>query len=101
MEEKAKLTINLPEAMQDGKYANLAVITHSQSEFVLDFISVMPALDKANTVARVVFTPDNAKRLLFALRDNLEKFERENGPIRVGEQQAQVVPAFAKPQCEA
>lgn len=100
MEDKGKLTINLPEELQNGKYANLAMITHSQSEFVLDYIAIMPALDRANTVARVVLTPDNAKRLLFALKDNIEKYEQEHGPIQLA-QQKQPYPAFAKPQGEA
>lgn len=100
MEGKANLTINLPEAMQDGKYSNLAMITHSQSEFVLDFIAVMPALEKANAVARVVMTPDNAKRLLLALQENVSKYEQENGPIRVAQRQP-MAPDFVKPLGEA
>lgn len=90
----------MPEAMQDGKYSNLAMITHSPSEFVLDFIAIMPAVDKANAVARIVMTPDNAKRLLLALQENVGKYEQENGPIRVA-QRAAVHPDFVKPQGEA
>ena len=65
------------EEMAQGTYANLAIISHSSSEFLLDFIRVVPGAPKAQVKSRVILTPDNAKRLLFALQDNLAKFEEQ------------------------
>lgn len=77
-----QLQIELSEEIAQGMYSNLAVITHSSSEFVLDFIRVMPGIPKANVKARVILTPEHAKRLLLALQDNIQKFESINGPIK-------------------
>jgi len=60
------------------------IITHSSSEFVLDFIRVMPGIPKAKVKSRIILTPEHAKRLLNALEDNLEKFEAVNGRIKIG-----------------
>jgi hypothetical protein len=86
MEEQHEnqLNIELSEEIAEGIYANLAVITHSSSEFVLDFIRVMPGVPKAKVKSRIVLTPDHAKRLLGALEDNIAKFEMNNGSIVVG-----------------
>lgn len=85
MEEQNENQINieLSEDVAEGVYANLAIITHSSSEFVLDFIRVMPGVPKAKVKSRVVLTPEHAKRLLTALEDNLEKFEAVNGRIKI------------------
>jgi hypothetical protein len=85
MEEQNEnqLNIELTEDVAEGVYANLAVITHSSSEFVLDFIRVMPGIPKAKVKSRVVLTPEHAKRLLMALEDNIEKFEAANGNVKV------------------
>ena len=77
-----KLNIELPEDVADGIYSNLAVITHSQSEFVCDFVQMMPGMPKAKVRSRVVMTPQNAKRLLNALKDNIQKFEQSTGQIK-------------------
>ena len=77
MEEKAKknqINIELKEEVAQGTYSNLAIITHSSSEFVLDFVRVMPGIPKAEVKSRVILTPEHAKRLLHALTDNIEKF---------------------------
>jgi hypothetical protein len=79
-----QLNIELSEEIAEGIYSNLAIITHSNSEFVLDFIRVMPGLPKAKVKSRIVLTPDHAKRLLSALEDNISKFEMINGTIIVG-----------------
>ncbi|MCR4680338.1 MAG: DUF3467 domain-containing protein [Bacteroidales bacterium] len=76
-----KIDINLPEEVAQGVYSNLAVITHSNTEFILDFVSMMPGLQKGTVRSRVVMTPQNAKRLLNALADNISKFEEQNGVI--------------------
>ncbi len=70
-----EIQVELSEEMAQGIYANLAVISHSPSEFILDFIRVVPGAPKAQVKSRVILTPDNAHRLYLALQDNLKKFE--------------------------
>jgi hypothetical protein len=77
-----QLNIEISEEVADGIYSNLAIITHSNSEFVLDFVRVMPGVPKAKVKARVLLTPQHAKRLMRALADNVQKFEAVHGPIR-------------------
>ena len=77
------INIELSEAMAEGEYANLAMIAHSNSEFVIDFISMMPGLPKAKVKARIVVTPEHAKRLLQALTENIERFEAAFGTIKM------------------
>lgn len=77
-----KLNIELSEEIADGIYSNLAIISHSNSEFVLDFIKVMPGMPKAKVKSRVLMTPEHAKRLVNALLDNIQKFEATNGKIK-------------------
>ncbi|MFD1630984.1 DUF3467 domain-containing protein [Pseudopedobacter beijingensis] len=86
MQEKNEnqLNIELSEEIAEGVYSNLAIITHSNSEFVLDFIRVMPGIPKAKVKSRIILTPEHAKRLLNALQDNINKFEIANGVIRDG-----------------
>ncbi len=72
-----EIQIELSEEVAQGTYANLAIISHSSSEFILDFIRVVPGVPKAQVKERIILTPDNAKRLLFALEDNLKKFEEQ------------------------
>lgn len=81
---RQKLNINLPADVAEGIYSNLAVISHSQSEFVLDFIRVMPGVDKANVKSRIILTPEHAKRLLQALQENVERYEDEHGRVELG-----------------
>jgi hypothetical protein len=77
------LNIELSEEVAEGIYSNLAMIAHSNSEFVVDFIRMMPGLPKAKVKARVVLTPEHAKRLLQALADNIGKYEETFGEINV------------------
>ena len=77
-----QLNIEISEEVADGIYSNLAIITHSNSEFVLDFVRVMPGVPKAKVKARVLLTPQHAKRLMRALADNVQKYEGVHGPIR-------------------
>lgn len=81
MEEK-KLNINLTPEMAEGTYVNLAIIAHSPSEFVIDFVRMMPGMDQANVKSRVVMTPDQAKKLLFALQNNVAQYEKQFGKIQ-------------------
>lgn len=78
---KGQIEIKLPEDEANGTYANLVMITHSASEFILDFIAVMPGVPKAEVVKRMVLTPDHAKRLANALTENVDRFEEEHGKI--------------------
>ena len=80
-----QLNIEISEEIAEGEYANLAIITHSHAEFVVDFVRMMPGLPKAKVKSRIVLTPQHAKRLLHALADNLEKFEQVHGEIDLGE----------------
>lgn len=84
MEEQNEnqLNIELSEEIAEGVYSNLAIITHSSSEFVLDFIRVMPGVPKAKVKSRIILTPEHAKRLINALEENLEKFEAVNGRVK-------------------
>jgi hypothetical protein len=88
MEEQndAQLNIELSEEIAEGIYSNLAIITHSNAEFVLDFIRVVPGIPKARVKSRIIVTPEHAKRLLTALKENIEKFEVANGRIKIQEE---------------
>lgn len=77
-----QISIELKEEIAQGTYSNLAVITHSSSEFVLDFIRVMPGIPKADVKSRIILTPEHAKRLMLALTDNIAKFEKVHGEIK-------------------
>ncbi|MFM1932214.1 MAG: hypothetical protein RL226_1517 [Bacteroidota bacterium] len=101
-QQKGKLNIELPEQTADGVYSNLAIITHSPSEFVLDFIQVMPGMPKAKVRSRVIITPQHAKRLMRALQDNVRKFESQHGPIVETQSPDVAMPfGFGGPQGEA
>jgi hypothetical protein len=77
------LQIELPEKESEGIYANLALITHSPSEVVIDFARILPNVPKSKVYARIVMTPYNAKALLMALEDNLRKYESQYGAIKI------------------
>ena len=79
--KKNQLNIELPEEVAEGVYSNLAIISHSHTEFVLDFVRLMPNVPKAKVKSRVILTPHHAKRLLKALVDNVNKYEAQFGPI--------------------
>ena len=77
-----QINIELSEEIAEGIYSNLAMIAHSNSEFVIDFIRLMPGVPKARVKSRVIITPEHAKRLLAALRDNIDKYEATFGAIK-------------------
>lgn len=79
--QEQKIDINIPEEVAPGVYSNLAIISHSNSEFIVDFVAMLPGMKKGNVRSRVIMTPQNAKRLLAALSDNVAKFEDQNGVI--------------------
>ncbi|HAQ38077.1 MAG TPA: DUF3467 domain-containing protein [Saprospirales bacterium] len=80
-----QITIDLPESVAEGTYSNLAIITHSNSEFIIDFIRMVPNVPKAKVKSRVILTPKHARRLLVALKDNIDKFEKQYGKIEDNE----------------
>ena len=82
-EEKKQKQINIemPEEVAEGIYSNLAIISHSHSEFVIDFIRMLPNAPKAKVKSRIVITPHHAKRFLKALADNVKKYESQHGSI--------------------
>ena len=94
MEEKPKNQINieLTEEVASGTYSNLAIITHSPTEFVVDFVSMMPGTPKAKVKSRIVMTPQHAKRLFKALADNISKYEASFGSIK--DAGSEVMPPF-------
>lgn len=77
-----QLDIELNEEIAEGIYSNLAIITHSNSEFIIDFIKLLPGVPKARVKSRIILTPQHAKRLAKALIDNLNKYESMNGKIK-------------------
>ncbi len=84
MEPKdGQLQIELTPEIAEGIYSNLAIISHSSSEFVVDFIRIMPGTPKANVKSRIILTPEHAKRLLMALQENVSRFEAQNGKIKI------------------
>jgi hypothetical protein len=83
-----QLNIELTEEMAEGIYSNLAIITHSTAEFVVDFINIMPNAPKAKVKSRVILAPQHAKRLMKALAENIKKFEQVHGSIQDIEQNA-------------
>ena len=84
MENERKLDIELPTEIAKGSYANLAIISHSHSEFIIDFATMLPGLQKAAVSNRIIMTPEHAKRLMLALQDNIQKYESQFGPINFG-----------------
>ena len=80
--QQQQINIELDEKTADGVYSNLAIINHSASEFVLDFVSIMPGTPKARVKSRVILTPQHAKRLLKALAENVQRFEKTHGEIK-------------------
>lgn len=95
-----EIQVELSEETAQGTYANLAIIAHSSSEFIIDFIRVVPGIPKARVKSRIILTPDNAKRLLYALQDNIRKFE-EQGGATPSEKPDNIIPPFGGIQGEA
>ena len=81
-----QLNIEIGEETAEGTYANLAIITHSPAEFVVDFVNVMPGTPKSKVKSRIILTPMHAKRFMKALAENVDRYEQANGPIHDLEQ---------------
>lgn len=80
-EQQKQFQIDLTPEIEDGVYSNMAIVTHSSAEFVLDFVRVLPGNKNPKVKSRVVMAPEHAKRLLFALQDNVMKYEKQFGTI--------------------
>jgi ribonuclease BN (tRNA processing enzyme) len=96
-----KLNIELPEDISEGTYSNLAIISHSHSEFILDFVRILPNVPKAKVKSRVILTPTHAKRLLKALNDNIQKYEAQFGDISGNDGPPMPPMSFNTPKAEA
>ncbi len=96
-----QINIELPEDVAGGIYSNLSIITHSHSEFILDFIQLMPGVPKGKVKSRIVLTPDNAKKLMRAITDNVRKFEATHGTIKENTPQNPIPMNFGGPNTEA
>jgi hypothetical protein len=82
-QQQNNVQIELTDDVAQGIYSNLAVIAHSSSEFVVDFVRLMPGIPKAKVQSRIILTPEHAKRLMLALMDNIKKYESQNGEIQI------------------
>jgi hypothetical protein len=97
-----QISIELNEEVAQGTYSNLAVITHSSSEFVIDFVRIMPGIPKAQVKSRIILTPEHAKRLVAAMQDNISKYEAVHGTIKEVKGSAPVLPmSFGGPTAQA
>jgi Protein of unknown function (DUF3467) len=97
-----QINIEISEEMAEGVYSNLVMIAHSPSEFILDFIRILPGVPKAKVKSRVIVTPEHAQRLLMALTDNIRKYEESFGGIReTDEMQLPFPMQFSGPMGEA
>jgi len=97
-----QFNIELSEEVAQGVYSNLAIITHSPAEFVIDFIRIMPGVPKSKVKSRIILTPEHAKRLVAALSDNISKYEAIHGTIREVKGSGPVMPVnFGGPTAQA
>ena len=102
-EKKQQFDIELNREVAQGTYSNLSIISHSSSEFIVDFIRIMPGMPKAEVKSRIILTPEHAKRLLLALQDNVRRFEMDYGKINLpeGGPRAPMFPVDLEPQGQA
>jgi hypothetical protein len=95
-----QINIELPEDIAEGVYSNLAIISHSNTEFVVDFIRMMPNIPQAKVKSRIILTPEHAKRFMNALVDNVRKYEQQFG--RIDEKDVPPFPmGFSTPKAQA
>lgn len=98
---KNQLQIELPQEVSNGEYVNFAIITHSSSEFIVDLARVLPGVPKAQVKSRVILAPEHAKRLLGALQENIVRYERSFGPIKIPNQESRTIAPFPTSKGEA
>lgn len=94
MEEKTEFDVELSAEIAQGTYANLAIISHSTSEFVVDFVRMMPGMPKAQVMSRVILTPEHAKRLAMSLQENISRYETMVGKIELHAPDAPTIDGF-------
>jgi len=82
-QQQAQINIELNEKEAEGNYSNLAIISHSGAEFIIDFTRILPGIPKAKVHSRIIMTPQHCKLFLNALKDNIERFENQNGEIKI------------------
>ncbi|MBO6143917.1 MAG: DUF3467 domain-containing protein [Prevotella sp.] len=99
--QQGQLQIELPAEVAQGEYANFAIITHSSSDFVIDFARVLPGVPKAQVKSRIILAPEHAKRLLGALQENIMRYEREFGLIKIPNQEPRTIAPFGPTKGEA
>lgn len=92
--QNPQLQLELPADIAQGQYANFAIITHSSSDFIIDFARILPGVPKTQVKSRVILAPEHAKRLLQALQENVLRYEREFGKIQIPQQQQRTVAPF-------
>ena len=85
--QKQGIDIDLREDIAEGNYSNLAIISHSTSEFILDFATILPGLNKAKVKSRIILTPEHAKRLLYSLQENISRYESDIAQIEIPQPQ--------------
>lgn len=100
-QNQGQFQIDLPQEVAQGEYANFAIITHSSSDFVLDFARVLPGVPKAQVRSRVILAPEHAKRLLQALQENIVRYEQEFGKIQIPNQGLRTIAPFTPGKGEA
>lgn len=93
-QNNGQLQIDLPQDVAQGVYANLSIITHSSSDFVFDFARILPGVPKATVGSRVILAPEQAKRLLMALQENIMKYEKNFGPIKMPQAEKGTIAPF-------
>lgn len=100
-QEQMQFQLDLKPEIASGVYSNLALISHSHSDFVLDFARILPGMDKPEVCSRVILAPEHAKRLLQALQENLYKYESEFGKIEFPAQEPRTIAPFGSGNREA
>ena len=100
-QQQGQLQLELPQEVAQGEYANFAIISHSSSDFVIDFARVLPGVPKSSVRSRVILAPEHAKRLLNALQENIMRYEREFGTIKIPNQEPRTISPFNVGQGEA
>ena len=99
--QQNQMQIELPQEIAQGEYANFAIITHSSSDFIIDFARMLPGLPKMQVKSRVILAPEHAKRLLGALQENIVRYEREFGSIKIPNQEPRTIAPFPVGKVEA
>lgn len=93
--QERQLQLDLPNDVAQGVYSNFAVISHSSSEFVVDFAQIAPGVDKASVRSRVILAPEHVKRLIQALQENVVRYESEFGRIQIPNKPTGPIPPFS------